>query len=64
MNLISLLLGYLLIGAVLGLLQEELNYRRMPQRSRALVDYVCSGSIWAILKRQPFTLNLATNRYL
>ena len=49
MDLISFLLGYLLIGAALGLFHEERNYRRSSQRSRALVDYVFSASIWAIL---------------
>ena len=57
MDLISFLLGYLLIGAVLGLFHEERNYRRRTsQRSRALVDYVFSASVWAILGRPALSL--------
>jgi hypothetical protein len=57
MDLISFLLGYLLIGAALGLFHEERNYRRRTsQRSRALVDYVFSASVWAILWPAGFIL--------
>jgi hypothetical protein len=57
MNWISFLLGYLLIGAVLGLFHEERNHRRhTSQRSRSLVDYVFSASVWAILWPVGFVL--------
>jgi hypothetical protein len=57
MDLISFLLGYLLIGAALGLFHEERNYRRRTsQRSRALFDYVFSASVWSILWPAGFIL--------
>jgi hypothetical protein len=50
MNWPSLIFGYLLIGAVLGHFHEERNYRRRTSpRSRVLVDYLFSASVWAIL---------------
>lgn len=36
----SLVFGYLAIGAVVGPVHEELNYRRSSHASRAPVDYI------------------------
>jgi hypothetical protein len=45
----SLIFGYLVIGAVVGLVHEELHYRRSSHASRAPVDYLISACMGAIL---------------